>query len=191
MITPARSTAYCSSLSPRLRLGSGPLPLESSWRRAVIRLADPLAPLFLIGILIRGVLDWDTFAWPHWSCLVADGLLFTSGGAFALSGAIGLGLNTSQGHGGPLVPQGAYRFSRDLQRVGDVAVLLGYSLVCDSLLALVAMLFLSWWYLLARLAEAPWLREDLGSAFEVYVGRGPQSLADRGVRPNRALQRTA
>ena len=90
-----------------------------------------------------------------------------------------------------LVPQGAYRFSPDLQRVGDVAVLLGYSLVYDSLLALVAMLFLSWWYLLARLAEAPWLREDLGSAFEVYVGRGPQSLADRGVRPNKALQRTA
>jgi protein-S-isoprenylcysteine O-methyltransferase Ste14 len=148
-----------------------PLPPKASWRHAVMRWVGPLTPLSLIGIMALGVLDWDTFAWRHWSRFVAGGLLFASGGAFALWGALGLGLAASQGHGGPLVARGAYRRSRNPQYVGTIAVMLGYSLICNSSLGLAATLLWTSWYLLAPFAEEPWLREHLGDSFEAYAAR--------------------
>ncbi len=50
-------------------------------------------------------------------------------------------------------------------------MLLGYGLLWNSTLALVAMLFWSSWYLLAPFAEEPWLRERLGDPFESYAAQ--------------------
>ena len=50
-------------------------------------------------------------------------------------------------------------------------MLLGYGLLCNSTLAVVAMLFWSSWYLLAPFAEEPWLRERLGDPFESYAAQ--------------------
>jgi len=164
-----------SIAKPALRFW--PLPPASSWRYAVMRLLGPVTPLSLGGIVALGLLDWNTFAWQHWSRFVVGGLLFASGGAFALWGAIGLGLNASQGHGGPLVARGAYRFSRNPQYVGTVAVLIAYSVLCNSTLVVVAGLAWSSWYLLAPFAEEPWLRERLGDAFDEYAARVPRYLS--------------
>lgn len=164
-----------SIAKPNLRFW--PLPPKPSWRYTVMRITGPLTPLSLIGILALGPLDWDTFAWPHQSRFIVGGLLFASGGAFALWAAIGLGLSASQGYGGPLVARGAYQFSRNPQYVGTIAVLVGYSLICNSTLALAATLLWSSWYLLAPLAEESWLRERLGASFEAYAARVPRYLS--------------
>jgi protein-S-isoprenylcysteine O-methyltransferase Ste14 len=164
-----------SIMRPDLRFW--PLPPKPSWRYTVMRFAGPLTPLSLIGILALGALDWDSFAWTHWNRFVVGGLLFAAGGAFALWAAIGLGLSASQGHGGPLVARGAYRFSRNPQYVGTIAVLFGYALVCNSTLAVVGALVWISWYLLAPFAEESWLRERLGASFEAYAARVPRYLS--------------
>lgn len=94
---------------------------------------------------------------------------FLAGGAFALWGFFGLGVTASQGLGGPLLARGAYRYSRNPQYVGTVAVLLGYAVICNSSLTLVAVLPWSAWYLLAPLAEEPWLHERLGAPYAEYA----------------------
>src|SRR2546427_11159477 len=77
----------------------------------------------------------------------------------------------SQGLGGPLLASGAYRYSRNPQYVGAISGLIGYSLICNSALALIAWILWSSWYLLAPVAEEPWLRERLGAAYTEYASQ--------------------
>lgn len=49
-----------SIAEPRLRFW--PLPPSPSWRREVMRLTGIVGPLSLVGMLVLGVLDWNTFA---------------------------------------------------------------------------------------------------------------------------------
>jgi protein-S-isoprenylcysteine O-methyltransferase Ste14 len=160
----------CFSIAkPKLRFW--PLPPSPSWRREVMRRLGVVGPLSIVGILALGVLDWDSFVWRHWSRLAVGGFAFGFGGAFALWGFFGLGVTASQGLGGPLLVSGAYRYSRNPQYVGTVAVLLGYGVVCNSTLALLSGALWSSWYLLAPLAEEPWLREHLGAPFGEYAAK--------------------
>jgi protein-S-isoprenylcysteine O-methyltransferase Ste14 len=156
-----------SIAKPHLRFW--PPPPSPSWRHNVTRVAGPLGPLSLAGILGLGALDWNTGFWPHWSSVPIGGFLFLSGGAFALWGFFGLGLTASQGLGGPLRARGAYRYSRNPQYVGTVIGFFGYALACNSTLALAALVVWSPWYLLAPFAEEPWCRDHLGPAYEQYA----------------------
>lgn len=146
-----------------------PPPPRPSWRHQVMRTVGPLGPLSLVGMLALGVFDWNSAFWPHWSGFVVGGLLFLSGGSFALWGFFSLGLAASQGLGGPLRIHGAYRYSRNPQYVGTVVGFLGYGLACNSTLALAALIVWSSWYLLAPFAEEPWCREHLGSPYQQYA----------------------
>jgi len=158
-----------SIAKPELRFW--PPPDRPSWRYELMRIAGVLGPLSIAGVLVLGVLDWDSFSWRHWSRFVVGGLLFASGGTFALWGFCGLGVRASQGLGGPLLAFGAYRYSRNPQYVGAVAGLFGYSLICNSALALIAWTLWSSWYLLAPFAEEPWLRERLGAPYGEYASK--------------------
>lgn len=163
------SLLFFSIVKPQFRFW--PLPPRPSWRHEVMRIIGVVGPLSVVGMLALGVLDWDSFAWRHWSRFVVGGLLFASGGAFALWGFFGLGVTASQGLGGPLLVVGAYRYSRNPQYVGTVVGLLGYGLICNSTLTLAALALWSTWYLVAPLAEEPWLRERLGAPFAEYAAR--------------------
>jgi len=158
-----------SIAKPQLRFW--PPPPKTSWRHDVMRVAGVVGPLSIVGMLVLGVLDWDSFAWRHWSRFVVGGFLFASGGAFALWGFFGLGVTASQGLGGPLLVGGAYRYSRNPQYVGAVVGLLGYAVMCNSTLTLAAAVLWSSWYLLAPFAEEPWLHEHLGARFAEYAAR--------------------
>ena len=158
-----------SIAKPRLRFW--PPPPRPSWRREFMRVSGIVGPLSVLGMLALGWLDWDSFAWRHWSGFVVGGIVFASGAAFALWGFLGLGVTASEGLGGPLLVSGAYRYSRNPQYVGAVAGLIGYGVFCNSTLALAAAVTWSSWYLLAPFAEEPWLRERLGSPFAEYAAR--------------------
>ncbi len=148
-----------------------PPPDRPSWRHEVTRITGVVGPLSIVGVLLLGALDWDSFGWRHWSRFVVGGSLFACGGAFALWGFFGLGVRASQGLGGPLLASGAYRYSRNPQYVGAVGGLFGYGLICNSALTLVAWTLWSSWYLLAPFAEEPWLRERLGAPYAAYASR--------------------
>jgi protein-S-isoprenylcysteine O-methyltransferase Ste14 len=148
-----------------------PPPPRPSWRHEIMRAAGVLGPISIVGMLALGLLDWDSFVWRHWSRFVIGGLLFVSGGGFALWGFCGLGLTASQGFARPLLISGAYRYSRNPQYVGAVAGLLGYGLVCNSTLALATLVLWSSWYLLAPFAEEPWLLEHLGAPYAEYAAK--------------------
>lgn len=154
---------------PELRFW--PPPERPGWRRSVTRITGPLGPLSVVGVLALGALDWGSFLWPHWSRFAVGGVLFALGGGFALWGFFGLGVEASQGLGGPLRADGPYRYSRNPQYVGTVGGLLGYALICNSALTLTAWALWSSWYLLAPFAEEPWLREHLGVPYEEYAAR--------------------
>ena len=163
------SLLFFSIAKPQLRFW--PLPPRPSWRHDVMRRVGVIGPLSIVGILALGVLDWNSFAWRHWSRFVVGGLLFGSGGAFALWGFFGLGVSASEGLGGPLRVSGAYRYSRNPQYVGTVVSLVGYGIICNSTLTLSSGLLWSSWYLVAPFAEEAWLREHLGASFREYTAR--------------------
>ena len=158
-----------SIAKPELRFW--PLPDRPSWRHDVMRIVGVVGPLSIVGVLLLGVLDWNSFVWRHWTRFVVGGLLFVAGGAFALWGFFGLGIHASQGLGGPLLASGAYRYSRNPQYIGTICGLMGYGLICNSTLTLVAWTLWSSWYVLAPFAEEPWLRERLGAPYVEYSSK--------------------
>ena len=84
---------------------------------------------------------------------------------------------------------GPYRVSRNPQYVGDIALLLGWGVACNSLLTWLLCLLGVAWFALAPLAEEPWLRERYGPPYEAYRGRVSRFLGlprRRGGEPSRA-----
>jgi protein-S-isoprenylcysteine O-methyltransferase Ste14 len=134
-----------------------------------------LTSLWILGIPILGILDWDTFSLPQW-LRVAGGLLAFSGAAFALWAIREIGVRATQGLGGELATTGPYRYSRNPQYVGYIALLLGFGLLCNSALTLAAVALCSADFALTPFAEEPWLRERLGPAYEEYTRHVPRFL---------------
>ncbi len=164
---------------PRWRVW--PPPGRASWQYWYTWILTCLGTL---GIVILGILDWNTFRLPAWPRVVG-GLLALAGAVFALWGVRELGIRATQGLGGELATTGPYRYSRNPQYVGDIALLLGFGLLCNSAVTLAAAAFGSVWFALAPFAEEPWLKERLGSPYREYTRRVPRFVgwpsADRAV----------
>jgi protein-S-isoprenylcysteine O-methyltransferase Ste14 len=173
---------------PELRLWPPPGP--SSRRHRFTRVNLLLGPLTVVGVFALGVLDWSSLVLPGLVRLLVGVPLFASGGAFALWGYFGLGVQASQGRHEGLVASGAYRYSRNPQYVGTITCLLGYAIACSSGLTFVAWLLWSAWFIMAPFAEEPWLRDHLGPMYDEYARQVPRFLALRALfRPRRVRQR--
>ncbi len=140
------------------------------------RFTGVLGPLSILGALVLGVLDWNSFILDHPVRFALGAALAAPGGAFALWGFLGLGVHASQGFAGELTATGAYRYSRNPQYVGTIVGLLGYVLICNSVLTLIVWVLWSVWFVLAPLAEEPWLREQLGAGYREYAAKVPRFL---------------
>ena len=134
------------------------------------------------GTLALGVLDWDSFVLDHWLRFPVGGGLILFGTAFALWGVWSLGVHQTLGLEGRLVTNGAYRYSRNPQYVGDILILVGYALVTNSTLTTITALLGMAWFFLAPFTEEPWLRERFGAEYEEYVQRVPRFISLRGRR---------
>ncbi len=135
----------------------------------------------LLGVVALGPVDFNSFAFHHWARFLVGGVLMACG-LFALWGYLALGVHASQGLGGEIVTTGPYRYSRNPQYVGTIPALLGYAIICNSVLAFVAALLVSGWFLLVPFAEESWCREHLGAAYEEYSKRAPRFLTLRRLR---------
>jgi protein-S-isoprenylcysteine O-methyltransferase Ste14 len=60
--------------------------------------------------------------------------------------------------------------------------MLGYAIISNSTLTLIAWSLWSTWFVLAPFAEEPWLRERFGARYEAYAARIPRFLPGRQVK---------
>ena len=162
------ATATLSIVKPRFRVW--PPPSKSSWQ---FYYNGVMSYTGLFGLLLIGVLDWNSFVF-HGSVRFLVGGALASCGLFALWGFLALGVQASQGLGDALVTRGPYRYSRNPQYVGTIPATLGYALICNSTLALVVALAFSVSFVLVVFAEESWCREHLGAAYEEYAAKVPR-----------------
>jgi len=179
------ATVVLSIVRPDMRVW--PPPRRDSWQffyNGVMSLAG------LLGVVVLGIIDWNSFALHHWARFLVGGLL-TACGFFALWGYLTLGVHASQGLGSDLVTTGPYRYSRNPQYVGAIPAVLGYALVCNSIRALITGLLVSGWFVLVPFAEEPWCREHLGAAYEEYSRKVPRFFGRRArLRRERSSRTT-
>lgn len=110
-----------------------PPPPQRGRRSWQYRLVWALIDLATLGIVAVGVLDWNTFVLDHWLRLPLGAALALGGGAFALWGIAHLSWHPSLGLEAELVRSGPYRWTRNPQYVGDIALLAGWGIFCNSL----------------------------------------------------------
>jgi protein-S-isoprenylcysteine O-methyltransferase Ste14 len=151
-----------------------PAPGRDSWQFVY---NGVVAYTGLFGVVALGVVDWNSFAFDHWTRFVVGGVLMACG-LFALWGYLTLGGEASQGLGTDLMTAGPYRYSRNPQYVGTIPAVLGYAVLCNSTLALVEALLVAGWFTLVPFAEESWCRERL-AAYEEYASRVPRFLGRR------------
>lgn len=168
------ATVVLSIVKPDRRVW--PPPRRNSWQfvyNGVVSFAG------VFGVIALGILDHGSFAVRNPARLLIGGLLMACA-TFGLWGYRTLGVRASQGLGSDLVTTGPYRYSRNPQYLGAIAAVLGWAIICNSRLALVAAALVSGWFVLVPFAEEPWCNEHLGPAYEEYVRKVPRFLGWRG-----------
>ena len=159
-----------------------PPPGRDSWQYRIVWILTDVAA---VGILAVGILDWNSFAIDHWLRLpIASGLVL-AGLGLALWGVRTLGMHRSLGLSEALVQGGPYSFTRNPQYVGDIVLLLGWAIACNSLRTWIVSALAAAWFALAPITEEPWLREQYGAAYDAYRRRVPRFLGLR-ARPGSA-----
>jgi len=162
------SVLFPSSRTWPIPASHGP---HASVRRFINHATGPTIGVSAAALVVVAVLDFGSLRLPSWLHMTAGAVLFSCGGAFALAGYRTLGTRISTGTAGELEVRGPYRLSRNPQYVGTVGVLLGTALLANSWLVLLGASIWSSWFVLAPIAEEPWLRSLLGNPYDEYLSR--------------------
>lgn len=148
-----------------------PPPAKGSWQFWWIWSST----IFLLaGLFAVAALDWNTSVFVHWSRFVIGSSLFVGGSVFAMWGVLTLRWHATKGLKANLITAGPYRYTRNPQYVGDMALLLGSAVFANSLLAMILGLIGVLCFWLTPFAEEPWLRQQYGSHYQDYCGRVPR-----------------
>jgi protein-S-isoprenylcysteine O-methyltransferase Ste14 len=157
-----------------------PPPGRGSWQyRLVWILTDGVA----VGVVAVGLLDWNTFVFDSALRVPLGAGLGLAGLAFALWGVHTLGVHRTLGLKQAFLEAGPYRFTRNPQYVGDIVLLVGWAILCNSLATWIVSVLGAAWFALAPFAEEPWLREQYGEPYERYRRRVPRYFG-RPARPS-------
>ena len=154
---------------PRHRLW--PPPGQWTWEFWSVWLATAVA--FLASVAVA-FLDYGTFAFDHVLWRWIGGALIVLGTALADWGVRTLSSRTSRGLVGEFRWRGPYRWTRNPQYLGHVAVVLGVMLAFNSTLVAVSGLLGIVCLILAPLAEEPWLAERYGEEYQEYLRTVPR-----------------
>ncbi|NIS78859.1 MAG: hypothetical protein GTO14_01210 [Anaerolineales bacterium] len=141
-----------------------------------------LTTISFFGVLVLGFLDWNTFVLHHWMRIPLGCLLMFSGLGLIFWGVKTLGVHETQGLVGELATDGPYRFTRNPQYLGDILLIAGYAVLCNSLLVYITGVMGILWFILAPFTEEPWLRRKYGQAYEIYASRVPRFLTFRRAK---------
>lgn len=123
----------------------------------------------LFGILIvLGVMNWGSLPIPTWLRFGVGIPLIVAGNVIVWSEVAQFGIAQTGGAKGSLRTGGMYRYSRNPQYVADIAMIIGWILLCASSgAALVGFAGIAV-LIAAPFAEEPWLKEQYCSQFENY-----------------------
>ncbi len=160
-----------SIVSPAHRIW--PPPGQKSWQYFLVWVLTILA---FSGFVLVGLLDWNSLFWPaliRWP--VGGGLIFL-GNILAWAGVAHLTFRTTSGAEGELVTDGLYRYTRNPQYLGDIAILVGWIVLSASMYAVPITLGGVLAFILTPFAEEPWLEELHGDAYSAYRGIVPRFL---------------
>jgi protein-S-isoprenylcysteine O-methyltransferase Ste14 len=153
-----------------------PPPRRSSWQAWASWL---FAFVTLLGPIALGMLDWDGWVIPGWVRLVAGSVLVPLGFGVGFWALGRLTFAASFGLKGELLTTGLYGLSRNPQTIGFIAGYVGFALLSNSELAVVAAALESVQLALLPFAEEPWLRAQFGEPYRDYARRVPRFLGRR------------
>ena len=85
-----------------------------------------------------------------------------------------LGWKTMMGIRGKFVATGVYRYTRNPMYVGDIALCMGFALICNSLLVHLVAAIAAILFFFTPFAEEPWLRDRYGTAYDEYMVKVPR-----------------
>ena len=131
-----------------------------------------VAGLCAAGFFAIGISQWSGFGFHT---IIAVTMIITSlmlgrRSVKALSLAATVGLKKS------LITTGPYTWSRNPMYIADITHVLGWTLFFNN--AYTWLIAIPWctWFLLAPLAEEPWLKEQYGKPYEDYLKAVPRFL---------------
>ena len=150
-----------------------PPPGRGSWQY-LLTWASYWAVLAINVLLL--VTDWNSWAFQSPLRFVVGAPLVVLGGLLAGWGILSVGWKNTSGLRGGFVSSGPYRFTRNPQYLGDIACFVGVSVIANSLLLWVTHLLMVLAFVIAPLAEEPWLEEQYGNAYREYRRRVPRFL---------------
>lgn len=125
---------------------------------------------------VLAIAHWDTGPWTSSWRFVVGGPLVMLGSTLVTWGMATLGLENTSGLRDRFVAVGPYLFTRNPQYVGDILLFAGVIVVANSEVALITHFLTSLIFLIAPLAEEPWLGEQYGKQYEDYRRRVPRFL---------------
>ena len=164
---------FATLLVPSLQVWPPPGP--RTWQ---YRVTWTLFLLTTIGFLVVGGLDAGSLGLHRWlgeaGTLILGSTLLVGGTALASYAMGHLGLRGALGLETDLVTEGPFAVSRNPGYLGDLLLIVGYVILTDSRLAAVVGAVGAVWFLLAPLAEEPWLEEQYGDAYRRYRDRVPR-----------------
>jgi len=168
-------TLVATLVVPPLRLW--PPPGRNAWQ---YRLTWTLFTASFVGFLVVGGLDSGSLGCHRWigeaGTLILGSILFM-GGTSVASYAMGfLGIRGCLGLEAQLVTEGPFAISRNPGYVGDLLLIVGYVILTDSRLAGIVGAVGAVWFVLAPVAEEPWLEEQYGDAYRRYKETHPRFL---------------
>lgn len=150
-----------------------PPPSKNSWQYYFVWVTTISS---YIGIIMIGILDWNSLTINPWLRYPVGILLMLFGFILAMWGVWTLGIHASQGLDGGLVREGPYQFTRNPQYVGDIAIIIGYIFLSNSNMVLIVGILGILWFILAPFAEEPWLRNQLGDEYDKYLTEVPRFI---------------
>ena len=158
--------AVWSAAVPNKRIW--PPPGRRSWQYLLIWAG--FVAVCGINVLLL-LMYWNSWVFQGAFRFIAGVPLVVLGGLLALWGVVTAGWKNSLGLKSGFVSSGPYRFTRNPQYLGDIVFLIGVSVIANSLLPWITHLLIALVFVVAPLAEEPWLEEQYGEAYREYVKR--------------------
>jgi len=122
------------------------------------------------------LLDWNTGAWSSPLRLFLGIPIALLGGSLVSWGIATLGVRNTSALPDGFITAGPYGFTRNPQYVGDILLFVGTALIANSELVLITHALTCLVFVVAPLAEEPWLEEQYGEPYRAYLTRVPRFL---------------